>query len=442
MLMNKASASTDKYSSASSRYYLLGVLTFIYAINFVDRQLLAILQEPIKQELALSDSQLGLLTGFAFAIFYVTAGIPIASLADRSNRRNIISSVLALWSLMTAMSGLAQNYWQLLAARIGVGVGEAGCSPPAHSMISDVFPPSFRATALSIYSSGINIGILFGFLLGGWLNEFFGWRIAFIVVGLPGVLMALVVRFTITEPTRGYADQLQILRKIEPATKSEVKPVKLKDVLTLIWSKPSLRHLMFAGSLSAFSGYSISSWMASYILRNYEMGTGELGTWLALTMGLFGAIGTLSSGVIADRLGRRDPRWYMWLPACAAIIAVPAFAVTMMASSAYATLLLNIIPTLLATVYVGSCVAMIHGMLGTNMRATGSAIFYFILNIIGLGLGPYSVGLASDWLQPEYGVDSLRYAMVALICTAGLWSIFHYYKAATTLREDLAIAPN
>ncbi len=176
----------DTYSRPASRYYLLGILTLIYAVNFIDRQLLAILQEPIKQELGLSDSQLGLLTGFAFAVFYVTAGIPIASLADRANRRNIIAVVLSVWSVMTAVSGFAQNYWQLLAARIGVGVGEAGCSPPAHSMLSDVFPPGFRATALSIYSSGINIGILFGFLLGGWLNEYFGWRVAFIVVGLPG----------------------------------------------------------------------------------------------------------------------------------------------------------------------------------------------------------------------------------------------------------------
>ncbi len=418
------------YSKASSRYYLLAVLTLIYAVNFIDRQLLAILQEPIKAELGLSDGQLGLLTGFAFAVFYVTAGIPIASLADKGNRRNIIANVVALWSVMTAVCGLAQNYWQLLAARIGVGVGEAGCSPPAHSMLSDVFPPSFRATALSIYSSGINVGILFGFLLGGWLNEFFGWRVAFIVVGLPGVLIALLVKFSIAEPIRGFSEN----RKME----AEGKTSKLKDVLKLIRARPSLRHLMFAGSLSAFSGYSVTSWIASYILRNYEMGTGELGTWLALTIGVFGAVGTLCSGVIADRLGRRDQRWYMWLPAIASLLAAPFFALTMMSSSAEGTLLLNIIPMMLSTVYVGSCVAMIHGMLNINMRATGSAVFYFILNIIGLGLGPYSVGLLSDYLQVDYGVDGLRYAMIILICSAWLWSTVHFYLASKTLKQDLA----
>ncbi|ARN75656.1 spinster family MFS transporter [Oceanicoccus sagamiensis] len=422
------------YSQASSRYYMLGVLTLIYAVNFIDRQLLAILQEPIKAELGLSDGQLGLLTGFAFAVFYVTAGIPIASLADKANRRNIIANVVALWSVMTAACGLAQNYWQLLAARIGVGVGEAGCSPPAHSMLSDVFPPSFRATALSIYSSGINVGILFGFLLGGWLNEFFGWRVAFIVVGLPGVLIALLVKFSIAEPIRGFSEDRQAAAK--------AKPSKLNDVLKLIWSRPSLRHLMFAGSLSAFSGYSVTSWIASYILRNYEMGTGELGTWLALTIGVFGAIGTLCSGVIADRLGRRDQRWYMWLPAIASLLAAPFFALTMMASSAQATLLINIVPMMLSTVYVGSCVAMIHGMLNINMRATGSAVFYFILNIIGLGLGPYSVGLLSDYLQIDYGVDGLRYAMMILICSAWLWSTVHYYWASKTLKQDLARVPD
>ncbi|MGK0499348.1 MAG: MFS family permease [Oceanicoccus sp.] len=423
-----------RYQSASSRYYLLFFLTAIYAVNFVDRQLLAILQEPIKQELGLSDSQLGLMTGFAFAIFYVTAGIPIARLADRGNRRNIIASVLVIWSGMTAVSGLVQNFSQMLMARIGVGIGEAGCSPPAHSMLSDVFPPSFRATALSIYSSGINIGILFGFLLGGWLNEFFGWRVAFIVVGLPGIGLAILFRLTIAEPIRGYSEN-------KAQQGENVVAPSLRQVLTLIWSRRSMRYLIIAGSLTAFSGYSMSSWMASYIIRSYGMSTGELGTWLALTMGLFGAVGTLSSGVIADYLGRRDQRWYMWLPACAMSISVPSFAVAMMADTAGSTLLLNIIPTLVSTVYVGSCIAMIHGMLGVNMRATGSAIFYFLINIIGLGLGPLSIGLLSDYWQPLYGVDSLRFAMVTLISLASATAAAVFLMASRELREDLANAP-
>ena len=186
------------YTSMSARYYALGLLTVVYTFNFIDRQLLSILQESIKADLLLSDQQLGLLTGFAFALFYVTAGIPIARWADRANRRNIVALAIGTWSFMTAVSGFVQNYVQLLLARIGVGVGEAGGSPPSHSIISDIFPPERRASALAFYSMGVNFGILFGFLVGGWLNEFFDWRTAFLVVGVPGILIALLVRYTLS----------------------------------------------------------------------------------------------------------------------------------------------------------------------------------------------------------------------------------------------------
>ncbi|MCW8926271.1 MAG: MFS transporter, partial [Xanthomonadales bacterium] len=192
-----------RYAKTGYRYYVLAVLTLVYTFNFIDRQLLVILQEPVKADLGLSDTQLGLLTGFAFAVFYVVCGIPIARWADKSVRRSIIAFSLAVWSFMTAISGMTQNFLQLLLARMGVGVGEAGGSPPAHSMISDIFKPTFRATALSIYSIGIYIGILIGFLLGGWIAEFFGWRLAFLVVGVPGLILALVVRFSVQEPVRG-----------------------------------------------------------------------------------------------------------------------------------------------------------------------------------------------------------------------------------------------
>ena len=236
------------YRADRRAWYALSILTLVYAFNFIDRQLLAILQESIKADLGLSDSQLGLLTGFAFALFYVTAGIPIARWADRSNRRNIVSLALFVWSFMTAISGLAQNYLQLLLARVGVGVGEAGGSPPSHSMISDMFPPAQRAGALGFYSTGVSIGILFGFLLGGWLNEFFGWRMAFLVVGAPGVLLALVVRFTVTEPRRGLSEARDLSQQSS----------SLSEVLALLWQQNSFRHLAFASSLYAFVGYGLS----------------------------------------------------------------------------------------------------------------------------------------------------------------------------------------
>ena len=256
----------NPYSSTGTRNYVLVLLTLVYTFNFIDRQLLSILQESIKVELLLSDSQLGLLTGFAFALFYVSAGVPIARFADRSNRRNIVAASIGLWSFMTAISGFVQNYAQLLAARVGVGVGEAGGSPPSHSIVSDIFPPERRASALSFYSTGVNLGILFGFLFGGWLNEFFGWRIAFMVVGIPGIVLALIVRATIHEPVRGL---------IENKTASK-EQVPFKEVVTVLWQRKTFRHLAFASGLNAFAGYGTANWLASFFIRSHEMTTGEL----------------------------------------------------------------------------------------------------------------------------------------------------------------------
>ena len=276
---------TNPYAAGSNaRYYSVGLLTIVYTFNFIDRQLLAILQESIKADLLLSDTQLGLLTGFAFALFYVSAGIPIARWADRGNRRNIVALAVAIWSFMTAISGFVQNYTQLLLARIGVGIGEAGGSPPAHSIISDIFPPESRASALAFYSTGVNIGILFGFLFGGWLNEYFGWRVAFMVVGIPGLIVALFVRYTLREPIRGLADNRTVKDKPEP----------FLSVLSLLWSRSAFRHIAFGAALNAFAGYSTSSWTASFMIRSHGMTTGELGTWLALIMGAGGAIGVFA----------------------------------------------------------------------------------------------------------------------------------------------------
>ena len=419
-------------SNSSNRYYVLFILTVVYTFNFIDRQLLAILQESIKAELQLTDGQLGLLAGFAFALFYVTAGIPIARWADRSNRRNIVAGALALWSLMTALSGFVQNYLQLLLARVGVGVGEAGGSPPSHSMISDIFPPERRASALGIYSTGVNIGILFGFLLGGWLNEFFGWRVAFMVVGAPGILLALVVRFTLQEPVRGLA---------ENRTASD-EAVPFGAVMRTLWTRRSFRHMSLGAALNAFCGYSIASWTASFMIRSHEMSTGELGTWLAAISGLCGAIGVTVGGMVADRMGSRDKRWYMWVPAVAGVIMVPFMALVYVTDNAYTALLFAVIPGLLSNVYLGSTLATTHSLVGLRMRALSSAILFFILNIIGLGLGPLLVGMLSDQLEPSLGVHSLRQAMLYLLPGVMAWSTLHFFLAARTLPEDLASAPD
>ena len=421
----------NPYSNIRTRNYVLVLLTLVYTFNFIDRQLLSILQESIKLELLLSDSQLGLLTGFAFALFYVTAGLPIARLADRSNRRNIVAVSVGLWSFMTAISGLVQNYSQLLAARVGVGIGEAGGSPPSHSIVSDIFPPEKRASALSFYSTGVNLGILFGFLFGGWLNEFFGWRVAFMVVGIPGVILAFIVRATVKEPIRGL---------IENKVASD-EQVPFKQVITILWQRKTFRHLALASGLNAFAGYGTANWLASFFIRSHEMTTGELGTWLALSTGLFGAIGILLGGILADKLGKTDKRWYLWVPGIATILVAPFMLFTLLTGSQYVALLCAFIPGLLQNVYLGNSIATTHSLVGLRWRSTASAILFLVLNIIGLGLGPFAVGYLSDFLSPSLGSESLRYAMVALLPTAMIWSSIHFLIASRTLQKDLEQAP-
>ena len=425
-------ADQNPYTSSRARYYALGLLTVVYTFNFVDRQLLSILQESIKADLLLSDQQLGLLTGFAFALFYTVAGIPIARYADRNNRRNVVAIAIALWSFMTAISGLVQNYLQLLLARIGVGVGEAGGSPPAHSMISDIFPPERRASALAFYSMGINFGILFGFLAGGWLNEFFDWRVAFFVVGAPGIVVALFVRYTLREPIRGLMEDRQDIATDTP----------FPEVLKLLWSRLSFRHLAIGGALNAFAGYSSSNWTASFMIRSHDMSTGELGTWLALIMGVGGAIGVFWGSYIAERLAKFDVRWYMWMPTITGMICVPFMIATYVVEGAYTALIVSIVPGILFNVYLGNSLAMTHALVGLRMRAVASAILFFLINLIGMGLGPWGVGLLSDMLSAELGNESLRYAMLYVLPAAMGWSAVHFLMASRTLKNDLEAAPS
>ena len=425
-------SANNPYASTKAAYYALGILTIVYSINFIDRQLLSILQESIKADLMLRDAQLGLLTGFAFALFYTFAGLPIASLADRSNRRNIVAISLTIWSGMTAISGLAQNYWQLLAARVGVGIGEAGGSPPSHSMISDIFPPEKRASAIGFYSTGISIGILFGFLFGGWLNEFFGWRVAFFVVGIPGVLLALVLYLTVPEPIRGLAENRA----------STGDNPSMMTVFKVLLSRRSFLFMALGAAMNAFAGYSTANWVASFMIRTHQMPTGELGTWLALIIGLGGAIGVFGSGVLADNLGKKDKRWYMWVPVYAAAISVPFQIATYWVDGPYAALMCMTIPSILANAYLGATIASVHGMVGLRMRAVSSALLFFILNIIGLGMGPTTVGLVSDSLVDQHDVDSLRYAMMYIVPSSMFISGALYVLASRYIREDLANAPD
>ena len=417
---------SDGLFSPATRNYALGVLVVVYTFNFIDRQILSILLEPIKLELGLSDTALGLLTGFAFALFYATLGIPIARYADKNNRRNLIALALAIWSGMTALSGLAQNFWQLLAARIGVGVGEAGCSPPAHSMIADYFPAENRATALGIYSLGIPVGILFGFLAGGWLNEFFGWRVAFFVVGIPGLILAVLVRLTLAEPTRGMAEG-----RIDSGEQPGVM-----ETFRFMWRKKSFRHLAFGGALTAFVGYGLVTWVPSFLVRSHGMETGEIGTWLGLILGIPGGIGIAAGGWMADKLGSRDTRWYLWVVSVALVIGAPFAFGVYLSDSALAALLFLIVPVALGNFYQATTFSQTQGLATLRMRAVAAAVLLFIINIIGLGAGPQAVGIVSDLLSKSYGQDSLRYSLL-IFSFFNIWSAYHFYVAGKYLGNEL-----
>lgn len=425
---------SDGYGSRSYQGYVLAILTLVYACNFIDRQLLVILQEPIKKDLGLSDTQLGLLSGFSFALFYVTCGIPIARLADRASRRTVIFAAITVWSVMTTVCGLAVSYTQLLLARIGVAVGEAGGSPPAHSMISDIFPPARRATALSVYSVGVHIGILAGFVLGGRLAEYFGWRTAFLVVGPPGIILGCVLWFTVREPIRGATQPSQVAAR-------DGAPRPLGETLALLWSLRSFRHIALVAGVQGLLVYGIGNWLASFFLRSYPIKIGELSMWLALAVGLGGACGTLLGGFATDRLGAKDKRWYLWVPLVGVAVALPTLITILTTGNLLLALLLSFVFIGAINLYLAPMFAISHGLVDARTRALVSSILFFLSNLIGLGAGPTLIGFLSDRFAASGNMNSLRDAMLIIGTLACLWVSVHYLLAAKALNKDVANAP-
>ena len=423
---------TDRYQSKTYRNYALFILMSAYVFNFIDRQILSILQEPIKAELGLSDTQLGLLTGFAFAVFYVVMGLPIARWADRGIRRDIIAISVTVWSVFTALSGLVNNYTQLLLVRMGVGVGEAGCSPPSHSLISDIFPKRERATAIGLYTVGVNLGILLGFLIGGWINEFFGWRVAFFAVGAPGVLLAIIIRLTVAEPKRG---------RTESSTESsdaESIPTLL-EVFRVLWTLRTFRHMAMAAAMIAFAGYALLGWLPSFFIRVHGLSTGTVGTWFALILGIGGGLATWLVGLFSDRWGQKDLRWYLWITAASIAIYLPLLLGVFLVEDATFALLLYVIPGAFITTYLAPIIAVTHSLVPNRMRALSSAVVYLILNLIGLGLGPVSVGFISDMLTPTMENEGLRIAIATTVPTAAALGVVFLLLGARHIREELNI---
>lgn len=410
--------------------YALWLLTVVYIVNFVDRQILSILLQAIKEDLGLADWQLGLLSGTAFGIFYSILGIPIARLADRWSRKGVVVGSLAIWSLMTVLCGTATGFGTLLLFRVGVGVGEAGCSPPAHSLITDYFPPHRRGRALGIFTLGVPLGILVGFLIGGWLEEALGWRQAFWIVGGPGLLLAVLVVATLPEPARNLAGA-GAGRSGGSASSPDVL-----DTIRFLAGSNSFRKLSLGAGLYSFVGYSVVTWMPSILIRSYEMGTQEVGTWLSLIIGLGGAVGTFSGGWLADRWALTDPRGRMWLPAAAMGISLPFSFFIYTAASGRAAVLWLIPPAVLGLMWQAPAYGLAQSLATPKTRATASALVLFVTNIIGLAMGPAVTGVVSDLLEPRFGVDSLRWAMLIIsmmLAPAGLC----FWSASRTMVADM-----
>lgn len=415
-------------ANKQGRTYILCILLLVYTFNFIDRQILVILQEGIKADLGLSDMQLGLLTGFSFAIFYVTAGIPIANWADRSNRRNIMAGALTIWSGMTALSGMVTNYAQLVAARVGVGIGEAGCSPPAHSMISDMYERKERATALSIYSTGIYLGIFAGFLIGGYVQEIYGWRMTFLIVGIPGILLALLMQLTVREPLRR--------RHRDDQGDNQTDKPPMIQTMRAIWRIRSFRYTAFGCAMAGFVAYGTGNFAPSYLARSHGMTPGEIGLVLSLITGGGGMAGTFLGGYLTDKFGAHDKRWYQWLPAVGGIISLPLYLIAYLSGDITYVLAALILAILVSTVYLGPSIACAHMVVSPSQRAMASALLFFVLNLIGLGLGPVVIGAVSDFLQPTYGTDGLRYALVlgSLFALIKSWL---FYMSGKHLPDDV-----
>lgn len=427
--MNNSQHAQISTHNTWQNWYIVAVLTLVYVFNFIDRQIISVLQEPIREELNLSDTQLGLLQGLTFALFYVIMGIPLARWADVGVRRNVVALAVGTWSIMTALCGIAQNYLHLLLARIGVGIGEAGGSPPSHSIISDLFPPGKRALPLAVYSSGITFGVFIAYVFGAWVSDNFGWRIVFIALGIPGIFLALLVRFTIKEPPRGQYD----------GSGSDVAPPPMRTVVKQLFSSPTFVHLSIAASLHVFVSYGVSAFLVSHYVRSFGIPSDEISRValpLGFIIGLGGMVGNFGGGYLSDRLSLKDVRWALWIPALANLLTVPFAAIAILSRDFYFSLLMYVIPLTFAYIYLGPTLATMHSLVQPRMRAMTSAVFFFMANLIGLGFGPTAVGAISDMLNPNYGNDSLRYAIV-LTFFVNIWSAIHYWIAARHLRKEL-----
>ncbi len=405
---------------------VLAMLLLVYTFNFLDRQILGILVQPIKADLGLTDTQLGALGGIAFAMLYATMGVPLALVADRTSRSWVITISLTVWSGFTALCGLATGFWSLFLARLGVGVGEAGGVAPSYAMIADYFPPERRARALAIYSLGIPIGLASGALLGGYIAASVDWRMAFIVVGLAGIVIAPIFRLVVREPARGGAD---------PQGPAKVEHVPIAAVFRILASKPSFWLMAFAAAFSSMCGYGLAFWTPSLLIRSFGFDLLGASQYFGSLLLVGGTMGVFAGGWLADKFGTRDRGNYARLPAIAWLITLPLFAAGFWSSSPWVAWALLIIPNGLNILWLGPVTTAVQNLVPPQMRASASACFLFINNLIGLGLGSLVMGAMSDAMTQRFGAESLRYSLIAATSFYLVAAVLLLF-AVRTLRRD------
>ncbi|MBA4748870.1 MAG: MFS transporter [Sphingopyxis sp.] len=410
---------------------MMWVLLLVYILNFLDRQILNILAEPIKAELKLSDTQLGLLAGPAFAVFYAVLGIPIARYSDRgsTNRVSLISVSLAIWSGMTVLCGFANNFVQMALARIGVGVGEAGCTPAAHSLITDAVAPAKRASAIAFYGMGVPIGTLLGLVIGGVVNDIWGWRVALMLVGAPGLMLALLLPLLLREPRR-----FGLVRG--EAAPIGLPPVPVREAVTEIFKSRAYVLLLVAASFAAFLSYGKGLWTLSLFIRSHGMSTTEVGLIGAASLGLAGVFGTWLGGWAADRFGQINRRHILTLPAIGMAVAAPIQFLGYGAPIWWVAGLLILVPTILNAAYYGPAYACVQGLVRKELRAVAASIMLFGQNLIGLGLGPFIFGALSDLFTPMAGSESVRWVLFGA-AWLGFIPAYFFWRASLRLSAEL-----
>ncbi|GAB3469582.1 MFS transporter [Massilia terrae] len=413
-----------------ARNYALGLLLMLNTLLLLDKIVFVILLEPIKHEFNLSDLQLGVLSGLVYALLMGAAGLPFGLVADRTNRRNLASACLALWSVLTAMCGLAQNFVQLLLLRMGVGIGEAGGGPAALSIIADLFEHKKRATAVAIFALGSPLAALINLTVGTHLSHSYGWRTTLMAASVPGIVLALLMLLTMREPQRGAADA---------GGQSTLDAAPLRETLAFIRSQPALLHLLGAAALSYITLAGASSWTFSFLVRSHHVKLNEVGVQLGVAIFIAGIAGNYLSGILADYLSQRDERWRVWIIAAGALVSVLLGFGWIWSEGWTATLLLVGCFAAASTFWFAPAIGLCLGLVEVRMRATMSGVLFLIANMVGYGLGPIFVGKMSDLFTPAFGADSLRMALSCIVIV-NLWAMLHFLLAGRSVRANLARA--